>query len=54
MVKLKELDASALVPGDLVALEMGEQISADVQLLEKNIFSCPEAALSGESIPAEK
>jgi P-type Ca2+ transporter type 2C len=43
-----------LVPGDIVFLEAGNHIPADVRLLEAVNFQVEEAALTGESLPAQK
>ncbi|MGI6028460.1 MAG: calcium-translocating P-type ATPase, PMCA-type [Candidatus Heteroscillospira sp.] len=50
----ERLDASQLVPGDIIRLEAGDFIPADVRLLETSAFKCEESALTGESVPAEK
>jgi P-type Ca2+ transporter type 2C len=50
----KEIDASELVPGDVVFLDAGEKIPADSRLLEVHNFSVQEAALTGESVPVDK
>jgi Ca2+-transporting ATPase len=46
--------ADALVPGDIVLLEAGDVVSADLRLLEANRLQCDEAALTGESVPVTK
>jgi len=43
-----------LVPGDIVVLEEGAQIPADLRLLEIAQFHTVEASLTGESLPVEK
>lgn len=43
-----------LVPGDLVLLEAGDKVPADLRLLEAHSISIQEAILTGESVPAEK
>jgi Ca2+-transporting ATPase len=48
------LPADALVPGDIVLLEAGDVVTADLRLLEANRLQCDEAALTGESVPVDK
>ncbi|HLN46772.1 MAG TPA: magnesium-translocating P-type ATPase, partial [Magnetospirillaceae bacterium] len=45
---------AALVPGDVVVLDTGVMVPADVRLLEALGLECDEAVLTGESLPAEK
>ena len=46
--------ARELVPGDIVYLEAGKYIPADMRLLEAVNLRVEEAALTGESLPVEK
>jgi calcium-translocating P-type ATPase len=46
--------AEELVPGDIVLLESGDKIPADLRLVEAKNLRTEEAALTGESVPAEK
>jgi magnesium-transporting ATPase (P-type) len=43
-----------LVPGDVVLLEAGDKVPADVRLTTAHGFSVQEAILTGESVPVEK
>jgi Mg2+-importing ATPase len=48
------LDVAALVPGDVVALRVGDVVPADLRLLETTRLECDEAVLTGESMPVSK
>src|SRR5215467_7742466 len=48
------IPAEQLVPGDVVLLESGDKIPADLRLIEAKNFRTEEVALTGESVPAEK
>jgi len=48
------IPAEQLVPGDVVLLESGDKIPADLRLIEPKNLRTEEAALTGESVPAEK
>jgi len=48
------IEGEQLVPGDIVWVEAGDKIPADLRLLEAFGLSIQEAILTGESVPVEK
>jgi len=50
----QEIAAAELVKGDLVCLEAGCQVPADLRLVEALNLKIEESALTGESLPMEK
>lgn len=51
---LRGIVAKELVPGDIVQLEAGDRVPADVRLVTTFGLKTQEAALTGESVPVEK
>jgi magnesium-transporting ATPase (P-type) len=50
----KEIDAEELVPGDIVWLESGHRVPADLRLLMSHDLQVDESPLTGESLPVLK
>ncbi len=50
----RTVPAEHLVPGDIVILQSGDRVAADLRLLEVKDLRVDEAVLTGESIPTEK
>lgn len=50
----EEIPASELVPGDLVLIETGARIPADIRLSETTSLEVDESILTGESVPVKK
>ncbi|MCK2127921.1 cation-transporting P-type ATPase [Thauera aromatica] len=50
----QEIDAEALVPGDIVFLASGDKVPADLRLIEVRSLRIEEAVLTGESLAVEK
>ena len=51
---LVTLDSEHLVPGDVILLQSGDRVPADVRLFEIKDLRCDESALTGESQPVSK
>ncbi len=49
-----EIEASELVPGDIVQLRLGDVIPADIALVGGDYLSIDQSALTGESLPVDK
>ena len=50
----RTMDVTELVPGDVVDLQLGQVVPADLRLLAVAGLECDESVLTGESLPAEK
>lgn len=52
--KEQVIPARELVPGDIVILETGDYVSADLRIIEAVNLKSQESSLTGESVPVEK
>src|SRR5262245_13135004 len=48
------VDVTRLVPGDVVALRIGDIVPADIRLLQADQLECDKSVLTGESLPVSK
>jgi len=52
--EVRSIPAEELVPGDIIALEMGDLVPADARVLSDHLLQVDEASLTGESVPVKK
>lgn len=52
--RTERIEASALVPGDVVLVAEGARVPADLRLIAQADLTADESALTGESLPSEK
>lgn len=52
--EVKKINSEDLVVGDIVLLEAGDSVPADMRLISTSSLKIEEAALTGESVPSEK
>jgi len=50
----QKIDAPKLVPGDVVVLDAGDVVTADLRLIEASNLQADESVLTGESVPVDK
>ncbi len=52
--EIKEINSEEIVPGDIVILDAGRFVPADLRLIESANLQIEESALTGESVPSDK
>lgn len=52
--EIKEIPTDEVVPGDVIIIDAGRSIPADVRLVETANLQIEESALTGESVPVDK
>ena len=52
--KVREIPADEIVPGDIMILEGGDLVSADMRILTASKLEADESSLTGESVPVSK
>ena len=51
---VKEIDSEEVVPGDIIILDAGRFVAADLRLIESINLKIDESTLTGESVPSDK
>ncbi|KAK4644080.1 potassium/sodium eff [Podospora bellae-mahoneyi] len=52
--KMQVIPNAEVVPGDIIALKMGDTVPADMRMFEAMNLQCDESSLTGEAMPIEK
>ena len=52
--QVQSIPAEKIVPGDIVVVEGGDVVTADLRLIEASKLQADESALTGESVPVDK
>jgi len=52
--EVREINSEEIVPGDIIVIDAGRYIPADIRLIESANLQIEESALTGESLPSEK
>lgn len=52
--KIIMTDSDSVVPGDIVSLDAGDSVCADIRLISSSSLKVEEASLTGESVPVDK
>jgi Ca2+-transporting ATPase len=52
--KIKTVESKNIVPGDIIELNAGDLVPADLRILKSSKLQANEAALTGESLPVDK
>lgn len=52
--EVREINSEEIVPGDIIVIDAGRFIPADIRLIESANLQIEESALTGESVPTEK
>ena len=52
--EIREIDQRKLVPGDIISLEEGDKVPADIRIIEAFNLRTNDVSLTGESMPQEK